>query len=66
MFQYGPYLSQMPANPLNGNTGVWVVTGAMPAPDAAQPFGWIYNPNTLEIIPNLPGVDAQGVSYATY
>ena len=66
VFQFGPYLSQMPANPLNGNTAIWVVTGAMPAPDASQAYGWIYNPLTLEIIPNLPGVDQTGVAYTTY
>jgi|SRR5579884_769692 len=66
VFQFGPYLSQMPANPLNGNAGIWIVTGAMPAPDASQPYGWIYNPLTLDIIPNLPGVDDQGVAYITY
>jgi prepilin-type N-terminal cleavage/methylation domain-containing protein len=66
-YNYGPYLKQMPANPLTGATGVWVVTGAaMPAPDATQPYGWIYNPETQKFIVNQPGNDAQGKPYAGY
>jgi len=66
-YNYGPYLKQMPANPLTGATGVWVVTGPnMPAPDASQPYGWIYNPETQKFIVNQPGNDAQGKPYASY
>jgi len=66
VFQFGPYLSQMPANPLNGNNGIIMTTGAIPAPDASQPMGWIYNPVTTEIIANVPGTDEQGVAYTNY
>lgn len=67
VFHNGPYLSQMPNDPLNNLPGIWVVTGGgMPAPDASQPFGWIYNPSTQEIIANLPGNDLNGVPYSTY
>ena len=66
-YNYGPYLKQMPANPLTGATGVWVVTGpTIPAPDASQPYGWIYNPETQKFIVNQPGNDAQGKPYASY
>jgi general secretion pathway protein G len=66
VFQFGPYLSQMPSNPLSSLPGVWVVTGATPAPDSTQPFGWIYNASTQELIANLTGSDSQGVPYASY
>jgi len=66
-YGYGPYLKQMPANPLTGSTGVWVVTGpAMPAPDASKPYGWIYNPETQKFIVNQPGSDINGKAYASY
>jgi prepilin-type N-terminal cleavage/methylation domain-containing protein len=66
-YNYGPYLKQMPANPLTGGTGIWVVTGpTMPAPDASQPYAWIYNPETQKFIVNQPGNDAQGKPYASY
>jgi general secretion pathway protein G len=67
IFHFGPYLSRMPANPFTNQTGIWVVTGAtMPAPDAAQPYGWIYNPESLQIIPNQVGNDGSGHPYTSY
>lgn len=66
-YPYGPYLSSMPSNPLTGQSGLWVVTGStMPAPDANQPYAWIYNPELQKLIANTPGNDADGVSYSTY
>jgi general secretion pathway protein G len=67
VFHFGTYLASMPANPLTGATGVWVVnTGTTPAPDQTQPYGWIYNTQTLELIANVQGNDASGVPYSTY
>lgn len=63
---FGPYLSQMPSNPLTSLPGILVVTGATPAPDASQPYGWIYNAQSQEIIPNVPGTDGSGVPYINY
>ena len=66
-FPYGTYLSQMPYNPVSSQNGIWVVNGgAMPAPDQTQPFGWIYNPQTLQIIANLSGNDSSGIPFTTY
>jgi len=66
VFHLGPYLSKMPPNPINALDTVIVVAGnaAMPAPDNST--GWIYKPQTLEIIPNLPGMDSNGVRYSDY
>ena len=67
VFTFGPYLSQMPNDPMTTQSGVLVVTGTtMPAPDESQPYGWIYNPQTLQIIPNLQGSDPQGVPFISY
>jgi general secretion pathway protein G len=66
-FRYGPYLTAMPTNPMNGRSGVWVVTGpTMPAADASKPCGWIYNATTERVAPNLPGNDPTGVPYTKY
>ena len=65
-FPYGKYLSSMPVNPFNSRSAVWVVTGSMPAPDQSQPYGWIYNPQTLDVMANVAGTDSQGVAYSTY
>ena len=65
--RYGPYLTKMPPNPLNGKTAILVVTGAaMPAADDTQPHGWIYNPELEKLQVNLPGNDSAGVPYANY
>jgi len=65
-YNLGPYLSSMPANPMNQLKTVLVVAdgAAMPAPDNST--GWIYKPQTQEIIPNVPGTDSHGVRYADY
>jgi prepilin-type N-terminal cleavage/methylation domain-containing protein len=67
VYRVGPYLTKMPPNPLNGKSGVRVVTGAtMPAADETQPFGWIYNPTLQRIQVNLAGSDSSGTPFASY
>lgn len=65
-FKYGPYLSRLPTNPINGLDTIRIIPNGspMPAPDGTT--GFIYKPQTLEIIPNLTGTDASGQSYAQY
>ena len=65
--QRGPYLLDVPSNPVTLRSGVKVVTtdGTARA-DESKPYGWIYNPLTRQISPNLSGADARGVSYASY
>jgi general secretion pathway protein G len=62
----GPYFAQLPPNPFSNQNAVLVVTGTMPAPDETQPYGWIYNPGTLQLICNLQGSDPQGIAYSSY
>lgn len=69
VYPFGPYLSQMPRNPLTGKSGVHIVTsGNMPQPSLDQfpEAGWIYHVGTQQIIANTPGVDSQGIAYADY
>jgi general secretion pathway protein G len=63
---YGIYLSQMPMNPVNGlNTMTTVANGAtFPTPDGST--GWIYQPSTQQIEPNVTGNDNSGVPYSSY
>lgn len=65
-YKYGPYLSRMPVNPLNSLANIIVVAdgAAMPAPDGSS--GFIYKPQTQEIIPNVVGNDSNGTPYANY
>ena|ERR1044071_3472447 len=68
-FKLGPYVSKMPINPLNGLDTVLIIPngGAMPpggGPDNST--GWIYKAQTLELLPNSPGVDSEGTRYVDY
>lgn len=67
-FRYGPYLSKMPENPVSLKDGVWIITDGieMPAADESQPYGWIYNPQTRKILPNLSGSDLRSVAFSSY
>ena len=66
----GPYLSQMPRNPITGKDGVFIhaADDTMPEPSLTSypDAGWIYNPRTLSLIANVPDADSNGVSYADY
>lgn len=62
----GPYLSKMPANPLTEASGVKVVVGELTPNEGEAEIGWLYNPQTLEIIANKSGSDVNGVPYASY
>ena len=65
-FPYGPYLKQVPLNPVNGSSTFEMVGNnqPMPAPDGRT--GWIYKPQTQEVIPNLTGRDDSGAAYSSY
>jgi len=65
-YQYGPYLTQMPMNPVNSlNSVLFVADGAsVPAADGA--YGFIYQPQSKTIIPDVVGNDSAGVPYSSY
>ena len=65
-FPLGKYLDAMPPDPLTGNAGVWVTDDPSPVADPARPFGWIYNPQTLDFRANAAGADSQGIAYVDY
>jgi prepilin-type N-terminal cleavage/methylation domain-containing protein len=65
-FQYGPYLGQVPVNPVNGLNTIEIVSNdaSLPSPDGKT--GWIYKPQTQEIIANLMGKDGSQTPYTSY
>jgi general secretion pathway protein G len=65
-FRYGPYLSQAPVNPVNGLSTFELVGNNQPMPKPDGLTGWIYKPQTQEIIPNIVGKDDSGSAYAAY
>lgn len=65
-YPFGPYLSRMPANPLNNLDAIKVIADGSPIPDADGTTGWVYKPQTLEIYANLQGNDRDGTAYTQY
>jgi len=65
----GPYFKKMPVNPLNGLSTILIVPNGSSLPPAGLPdnsTGWMYKPQTLELIPNSPGNDSEGTPYVEY
>ncbi len=66
-YRYGPYLREIPANPINGLTTVRVLGAADPLPtDPANTHGWIYHPGSLSFKADCLGQDDQGRRYFDY
>lgn len=56
-YTFGPYLSQMPKNPLNDLSGVLVIADGQTKPAATgTTYGWYYKPQTQEIWANATGL----------
>lgn len=64
-YAFGPYLSRMPENPLNGLSTITIVTGSG-AMTADGTTGWLYQPQTGHILPNLSGADSSGTNFSAY
>jgi general secretion pathway protein G len=66
VFAYGPYLSQLPANAVNGLNTFELVGNNQSMPPVDGTTGWIYQPQTQQIIANVMGNDSSGAPYASY
>ncbi len=74
VYQFGPYLLRMPDNPVTGVAGVLVIEDGQPMPDpsmlpmtgGSEAYGWIYKPQTQQIMANLAGNDLNGIPFASY
>jgi prepilin-type N-terminal cleavage/methylation domain-containing protein len=67
-YPLGPYLSELPINPINGKSGIKIVSGSVTdfstAVDAN--YGWLYQKETCTFKMSVAGTDSQNVSYMTY
>ncbi len=61
----GPYLRGIPTNPVN-NLNTLRVVGGSGIPELTGIAGWVYQPDTGKVLPDLPGKDLRGVLYADY
>lgn len=65
-YPYGPYLKQLPVDPMNNLCTLALVGNnqPMPAPDGTT--GWTYKPQTQEVMANVRGKDDSGIPYSAY
>jgi general secretion pathway protein G len=64
-FKYGVYLNQVPANPLNGLATVKIIGDADPL-TADNTTGWLFQPSTGLLQPNLTGADSDSKNFSDY
>ncbi len=66
-YLYGPYMTQMPENPINGRRSVQVLADSATFPSAPSgAYGWIYQPSTLLFRSDAVGSDESGKAYFDY
>ncbi len=64
--RFGPYLSQIPENPMNSLDTIRIVgSGAFPT-EAQGTHGWIYQPSTGAFASDMTGADENKVDYIDY
>ena len=66
-YDYGPYLREVPQNPVNGQNTVQIIPDGQPFPAAGDDsHAWIYKPSTMEFRADSPGTDEDGEAYFDY
>lgn len=74
-FRYGPYLLAVPPCPVGENAGTTTAADVLidnanspptPNPASAGKEGWVYNPNTGEILANTNQSDDKGTPFKDY
>lgn len=66
-YEYGPYMREVPPNPLNGKCTVEVIADDANMPSAGDDsHGWIYQPSTLTFLADSAGADEYGQAYINY
>ena len=64
-YKLGPYLPQVPANPVNSFTTVKFLAST-DAFTADGTTGWLFQPSTGLMKPNVVGIDSEGHPYSNY
>lgn len=65
LYPYGPYLTKMPDNPVNSFVTIKILAASDPVV-ADGSTGWLYQPATGLLVPNLTGADSGGTSFVNY
>lgn len=66
-FRFGPYMTQLPVNPINQSSEILFIGADEPLPAApVGTYGWVYQPATTTIIANVAGADELGIAFFDY
>jgi len=66
-YDFGPYISNLSANPVNGKSTIQIVGNGQPFPsEADDSHGYVYQPSTLMFKADSVGVDGNNRSYSDY
>jgi general secretion pathway protein G len=66
-YPYGPYMSRMPENPINGKASILIVADGQPFPTTpTDGYGWVYQANTLLFKSDAAGTDETGRRFFDY
>jgi prepilin-type N-terminal cleavage/methylation domain-containing protein len=66
-YKYGPYMREVPENPINGLRSVLVVANSATFPNSPpNAYGWIYQPATMVFKAACSGTDEDGVPFFDY
>ena len=66
-FKYGPYMREIPDNPINGLPTVEVINDGGVLPGVGDDsHGWIYRPEDLTVLNDASGTDSHGEDYYNY
>jgi competence protein ComGC len=63
--RWGPYLAAIPENPVSGKKGVTILSPEEPLV-ADGMTGWLYQPSTGTLKPNVSGTDSEGHLFSDY
>ena len=65
--RFGPYLREVPVNPVNDKSSVLVLAYGDEFPtQASDQYGWIYQPSTLKFKADSTGADEDGKAFFDY
>lgn len=66
-YHFGPYLSEMPVNPVNGKKTVQILADGDPMPASADDsHGWVFKPAEMILKADCAGADSAGRYYFDY
>jgi prepilin-type N-terminal cleavage/methylation domain-containing protein len=65
--KFGPYLREVPTNPVNGKSSILMIADGAAFPTASDDqFGWVYQPSTENFKADSIGADDEGKTFFDY